>query len=207
LAFAAHPGVVGLIAGTAGGQAGGAGGSVLTRALRGRPLPTLADLSASEVARLGAAVATTLADLHEVGVIHHALSAEHIVVSPEGMATLCGFSRAVLVAGPAGRAGDGDVAALIEILAARLDGPGHAELHRRGAGLRGAGRSDSARRLAERLATYGCGPKALRHHRWAALYDLRRWVRSPPEPASAPAPGTGGEGAGPGRWPPPPWER
>lgn len=162
LAFAAHPGVVGLVAGTAGGQAGGAGGDggpLLTRALRGRPLPTLADLPASEVARLGAVVATTLADLHEVGVIHQALSAEHIVVSTEGTAMLCGFAGAVLVAGPAGRAGDGDVAALIEILAARLDGPRGAELRRLAAGLPGVERSGSARRLAERLATYGRRPK------------------------------------------------
>ncbi|HEC09559.1 MAG TPA: hypothetical protein ENI86_08330 [Acidimicrobiales bacterium] len=49
-----------------------------------------------EVARTMAAVARTLADLHEIGIIHGDVSAEHIVVDSVGRVTLCGFSRALL---------------------------------------------------------------------------------------------------------------
>jgi hypothetical protein len=74
--------------------------------------PTLASvqgLSPAEVAAIAAAVATTLADLHEAGLVHGALDGSHVVLGENGP-VLAGFADA----GPprGGRQASDDVAAL-----------------------------------------------------------------------------------------------
>ncbi len=53
--------------------------------------------SLGEVARTMAAVARILADLHESGIVHGDVSADHVLVDPVGRVTLCGFSRALFL--------------------------------------------------------------------------------------------------------------
>lgn len=94
LALARGPGVVDLVA-TGDGADGGAWLS--TRYLAGG---TLTDLvrSAGEPAATAALarVASTLADLHERGIVHGRCTAEHVVGGATG-ASLCGFSGASVV--------------------------------------------------------------------------------------------------------------
>lgn len=91
LALAKGPGIVDLVA--AGDEADG-GAWFCTRYLAGG---TLADIVRAEGEAAAAAalahVATTLAELHERGVVHGRCTAEHVVGGPAG-ATLCGFSAA-----------------------------------------------------------------------------------------------------------------
>ena len=53
-------------------------------------------LPAVELAGLGAAVATTLADLHDLGAAHGSCTADHILLDPAGRPVLCSFGRAAL---------------------------------------------------------------------------------------------------------------
>jgi serine/threonine protein kinase len=46
------------------------------------------------VAGLGAAVATTLADLHDLGLVHGAVSPAHVLIDSAGRPVLCGFRSA-----------------------------------------------------------------------------------------------------------------
>ena len=93
LAAAAHPGVVRLIE----LRGGNPPTELVLAEVRGTPLSAIERrLDWAEVAGLGAAVATTLADLHDIGVIHRAVTSEHIIVDPAGRPVLCGFGRAVL---------------------------------------------------------------------------------------------------------------
>ena len=62
LRAAAHPGVVELV--------DAADGVVRTRLVKGRSLGDTRPLTAEEVAGVTAAVATTLADLHDLSLIH-----------------------------------------------------------------------------------------------------------------------------------------
>lgn len=89
LAQARHPGVVELL------RIGSEGGRpiLVTARVSGRPLCDLGPLPPEEVAGLGAAIATTLADLHEMGVVHGTIAAEHVIVRDDGSPVLCGFGR------------------------------------------------------------------------------------------------------------------
>ncbi|MDQ6839756.1 MAG: hypothetical protein M3137_15875 [Actinomycetota bacterium] len=163
LALAAHPGVVALC-----DAPRSTGPTVLrTRAVRGRPLAVIDELSPAEVAGLGAAAATIVADLHDVGLTHGALHADHILVSPTGRPVLCGFSAARASAPPRhGSVGDAatDVATLGRALVALLPRGRQAEtcgplvdagrtsaLIRLLDGVSAGPHPESARRLAERL--------------------------------------------------------
>jgi len=127
----------------------------------------LCDASADEeeLARLAAAAATTLADLHEIGVVHRAIRPEHVLVTGAGQAVFCGFGRAGagLEAGATDR-GD-DVAALAGSLlagsaTATLDQARHRILTD---AARPGSRGPSARQLATLLAattTYVAPPRA-----------------------------------------------
>lgn len=106
----AHPGVVRL----AGPQLW-AGEGVATRRAGPCDLSQLGALSPDELCGLGAAVATTIADLHDLGVAHHRLCDGHIVLSGDGAPVLCGFSHAGPLAADPG-AGPGDVRALATVL-------------------------------------------------------------------------------------------
>jgi hypothetical protein len=66
--------------------------------------------SVGAVAGLGAAVAATLGDLHDIGVVHGRLDATHILVGDDGRPRLCGLSH------PGGAAPPDDIAALGRVL-------------------------------------------------------------------------------------------
>lgn len=117
LAAARHPGVVELV--------DVADGALRTVRVDGRSLAELAPLVPDEVAGVAAAVATTLADLHERGVAHGGLEPSHVLVATDGRILLCSLGR------PAGP-GD-DVAALGRLVADLLEAspPGRRTTQRR----------------------------------------------------------------------------
>ena len=96
---------------------------------RGRPLrragsadplrrPAAAALrshDAGGAVRARRAVATVLADLHDLGIVHGAIGADHILVGPEGHPVLCGFGSSAPLE-------DGDPAADVRELAATMAG-------------------------------------------------------------------------------------
>ncbi len=165
LGLAAHPGVV-----TLAGHPTPAGGRTVlrTRAVPGRPLATMDELTASEVAGLGAALATTVADLHDAGITHGRLGGDHILVDASGRPVLCGFSEAAATTCSPVPALTADVVALCRTLAAMLGAPLGAGdpsvvLARllREVTVRSVtgGRRGSARRLAERLDDVRLAPR------------------------------------------------
>lgn len=110
LAAARHPGVVEVL--TSGNDP-----AFLTTAKAG---PTSLDacpaLAIEEIAGLMAAVAETVADLHEMGIVHGRIEPSHIVLSREGRPVLCGFAHGGF-AGAGGRlSAIDDVLALGELL-------------------------------------------------------------------------------------------
>jgi hypothetical protein len=105
---AAHPGVVAIVA-----VADPPACELRTR-YAGEPVGGWAGTMAS-VAGFGAAVATTLADLHGVGLVHGRIDASHILVGEDGRPRLCGFSH------PGGTEPADDVAALADVLSNLVD--------------------------------------------------------------------------------------
>lgn len=85
LAAARHPGVVELV--------GLEDGVLQTLMLEGLSLGELGPLPADEVAGVAAAVGTTLADLHELGVVHGGVEASHVLVCADGRLVLCSLGR------------------------------------------------------------------------------------------------------------------
>ncbi len=71
--------------------------------------------SVASVAGLGAAIAATLADLHDIGVVHGRLDPTHILVGDDGRPRLCGLSH------PGGADPDDDVSALGQVLGEVLE--------------------------------------------------------------------------------------
>ena len=57
-------------------------------------IATRAPLAFDEVARLGAALADALHDIHEQGVVHHDVKPENVIVRPDGQAVLVDFGFA-----------------------------------------------------------------------------------------------------------------
>jgi len=98
LEAARHPGVVEVV----GLDEGPDGPRIRTAPFDGVPLADLASLTIEEAAGTVAVVASTLADLHDLGFVHGALTAERILVRSDGRPVLCGF-------GHGGRAGDAPV--------------------------------------------------------------------------------------------------
>jgi len=95
LEAARHPGVVDLV----GVDGSGMGSMLLTAHVEGPTLAAVGPLPLEEAAGLLAALATTLADLHDLGLVHGAVCPEHVIVGPGGRPVLCSF-------GYGGRAGD-----------------------------------------------------------------------------------------------------
>jgi hypothetical protein len=112
----AHPGVVRIAA-----VPDQPDSELITRAVDGATL-WLWCLAPAEVAGLGSAVATILADLHDLGVAHGSVTADHVLVDPGGRPILCSMGR-TKVGDPTAMAGDvADLArCLLECL---LNGPG-----------------------------------------------------------------------------------
>ena len=85
LEAARHPGVVELVDSTH--------DTLRTRRVPGRPLSELGPLPPEEVAGLAAAVAATLADLHDLGLVHGGIEASHVIVAADGHPVLCSLGR------------------------------------------------------------------------------------------------------------------
>ena len=85
LEAARHPGVVELV----GVDGSGVGSMLLTAHVDGPTLAAVGPLPLEEAAGLLAALATTLADLHELGLVHGAVEPEHVIVGPGGRPVLC----------------------------------------------------------------------------------------------------------------------
>lgn len=90
LRFAAHPGVVEVV----GSRAVPTGWELALRRVPGPDLTGAGPWTADELAGYGAAVATTLADLHDIGMVHGRLAAEHLLVDDAGRPVICGFGQA-----------------------------------------------------------------------------------------------------------------
>jgi len=69
------------------------GGVLRTRWVEGRTLAAVGPLPADEVAGLTAAVASTVADLHDRGVVHGGIDPTHVLVTAEGRPVLCSLGR------------------------------------------------------------------------------------------------------------------
>ena len=91
----AHPGIVQLLE----VQGSGDPEALVLRRVDGSPLSERRDLSPAELAALGAAVATTVADLHDVGFVHLSLNPSHVLIDESNRPVLCGFGSARYAAG------------------------------------------------------------------------------------------------------------
>lgn len=148
----AHPGVVPLLA----SEGGDPPERLVLARIGGRALVDVGPrLPLQVVAGLTAAIGATLADLHDLGWVHGAVGADHVLLDEQGRPVLCGFGRASRPSSPSELAelAAGDVKALAATLSAFL--PPHPD--RRvarllaGCGGRRLGRPPSARRLARRV--------------------------------------------------------
>ena len=98
LDVARHPGVVELV----GVDGSGVGSMLLTAHVEGPTLAAVGPLPLEEAAGLLAALASTLADLHELGIVHGAVCPEHVIVGPGGRPVLCGLAYGGRVGDPVG---------------------------------------------------------------------------------------------------------
>lgn len=103
---ASHPGVVQVVSSAPVGD-----GWELRTAHAGRPLSILERPTVPQVAAVVAAVASTLADLHRLGLVHGRLDASHVLLGDQGRPVLCGFGDGSAPARP-----EDDVAALGALL-------------------------------------------------------------------------------------------
>ena len=88
LALARHPGVVELVGCVRDGE-----GVVLTTEFVGtHSLDTLGPVTVERAAGLIAALAETIADLHDVGVVHGRVDPSHVLIGIDGRPILCGFA-------------------------------------------------------------------------------------------------------------------
>src|SRR5262245_11974018 len=86
LRLARHPGVVTLVAEET--------DALLFGWIGGRSLATHVVTTVEEAGALLAQVATTLADLHQIGITHGAIDASHVVLDRTGRPVLCSFALA-----------------------------------------------------------------------------------------------------------------
>jgi eukaryotic-like serine/threonine-protein kinase len=91
LVVAAHPGVVELIRSH---EVEDGVWELELRLVQGDNLTVGPSWSAEEVAGFGAAAATTLADLHDLGIAHGRLGPDHLLVDEAGRPLLCGLGGA-----------------------------------------------------------------------------------------------------------------
>ena len=107
---AAHPGVV-EIDGEVPGE--------LRLRYRGTPLAMLEPLPADQATAFVRVVAETLADLHQVGIAHGRIRADHVVIDEGNRARLCGFADAAEATDESRAADVADLGGLLEQLLER----------------------------------------------------------------------------------------
>lgn len=90
LRTAAHPGVVELVT----VESPGDPDAIVLRRVDGTTLAERSPVPPEALSWTGAALATTIADLHDIGVVHLALEPGHVIVDRAGRPVLCGFGRA-----------------------------------------------------------------------------------------------------------------
>jgi hypothetical protein len=90
---AQHPGVVGLVDVTDTGDEV----VIRTRYCGSRTLASAGTITVKRAAGLIAAVATTVADLHDLGIRHGRLTPDHVLIAADGRPVLCGFADAALL--------------------------------------------------------------------------------------------------------------
>ncbi len=104
-----HPNVVELV-----DLREGTGDTTLVQRWAGsRTVACLGSIDTAEAAGIIAALAGTVADLHEAGVCHRRIDESHVVIAPDGRPILCGFAEAT----EGSEAQPDDVAAVGRILA------------------------------------------------------------------------------------------
>ncbi|HEX6597187.1 MAG TPA: hypothetical protein VF045_09640 [Acidimicrobiales bacterium] len=181
LEVAAHPGLVELVAFEDGPKT-----TLRTLWVGGPSLADVRPLDVEEVAGVVAATASTLADLHAVGLVHGAVEPAHVVLDEEGRPVLCGLGSGGLAGEPCGPGGAvldaaSDVADLGQVLSALVaDATGR---------VRGAG-ADALRRLADR-ARGPAGNRPTARELADAVHDAvggARLPRQQPEPVETPTP-------------------
>lgn len=150
----AHPGVVRLV-GVEGDATPGTADRLILARVPGANLADHGALPPASVATWAAEVATTVADLHDVGWVHGNLRAEHVLLDGQGRPVLCGFSRVERVAwGHAGpsqlRTVDEDT--LVKLILEHVSGSG-TSIHRAVARWERRRRRGGLRALAEALAS------------------------------------------------------
>lgn len=89
LELARHPGVVEVL----GVDGDPARPVLLTAHIQGPTLAAAGALAVEEAAGVLAALATTLADLHGLGVVHGSVGGDHVVLDGDGAPVLCGFGH------------------------------------------------------------------------------------------------------------------
>ncbi len=90
LTAVAHPGVVQLLT-----TEGDPVDTLVLRRVGAGSLDDLHHADAEVLAGVGASLATTVADLHEIGFVHRAITAPHVLLDEQGSPVLCGFGRAL----------------------------------------------------------------------------------------------------------------
>jgi hypothetical protein len=95
---ARHPGVAELV----GVDGHGVGAVLLTVHVDGPALSSVGLLPLEEGAGVLAAVASTLADLHGMGLVHGAVCADHVILGPGGRPVLCGLGYGGRAGSPGG---------------------------------------------------------------------------------------------------------
>jgi hypothetical protein len=183
LRAAAHPGVVELV------HAGPDGdGWVLRTRHAGPTLGPDRHLSIERVAALVAALAETVADLHDLGIVHGRITPAHVVVGPRGRPRLCGLGPGADRHRAPPEPAD-DVAALGRLLTHLVGADGEAEpiperrwgRHRRWVGV--------TRRALLTLADQACAD--VPGHRPSARRLARAIVEAVPEARLGPLDGAG----------------
>jgi hypothetical protein len=186
---ARHPGVVAVVGWH---ELEGGGAELATSFVGSRSLTSVARLAPEQVAAVGAAVATTLADLHALGITHGALDESHVLLDRDGRPVLCGFAMAsVQGVGPPGTEGSpaepaDDVEALGSLLTRLLSTETEADPipDHRWPFSRSGRRSTWLRRLLLSLADQATYPDA---HRRPSAAALARSLSETVTPGTPPA--------------------
>jgi hypothetical protein len=185
LAVARHPGVAELL---------GWDGSTLRLRLLFTDRPT-------DTATAAVVAATTIADLHDLGIAHRDLRPEHLLWDGTGAPVWCGFGHAAAGVDPDGQDAAADVAGLATVLTSLLP---DRDMRRALAAAASRPRRLSARRLAEQLAATVSpepltvlphGRPARRPSLWRQRRGLTATTRHDLTPAAKPVAKTPAQGA------------